>query len=183
MQHHRSGAGLQLLRMFCWEQKLVAEEMLASGECICLAQSITAFSLQFQYHSWVSSQNSKINRLQIKINRNTAPKLAWMIFCCHLICQETAGADPCLKMYFCSLTQSLILSFFMPLPLFWLPWFVFCKRTAKPKNRAVWCMLEVWGSGWLYCRWNGYGLFYKSQAWSQSAFKTVTSLWHCSTLC
>lgn len=76
--------------------------MLFLGECICLAQSITAFSLQFCCYSWVSSQNSKINRLQIKINRNTAPKLVWMFLCCHLICQETERANPCLKMCCCS---------------------------------------------------------------------------------
>lgn len=149
VQRHRSGAGLQPGCLFCWEQRLAAEEMLSSAACICLAQSIIAFSLQFQYYSRVSSQNSKINRLQIKINRNTASKLAWMILCCYLICQETERADPCLKMYCCSLIQSLVLSphffFSFPsfLPLFWLPCFAFCKCTAKPKARVVWRALEV----------------------------------------
>lgn len=100
--------------MFCWEQRLATEEMLSSGGCICLARSNVAFSLQFQYYSRVSSQTSEINRLQIKINRNTAPKLAWMILCCHLICQETSRTDPCLKTYCCSpvLSLGLFLSFF-----------------------------------------------------------------------
>lgn len=134
VQRHRSGAGLQPGCLFCWEQRLAAEEMLSSAACICLAQSIIAFSLQFQYYSRVSSQNSKINRLQIKINRNTASKLAWMILCCYLICQETARADPCLKMYCCSLIQSLVLS-----PSF----FFFFSFLPSPFLATLFCLLQV----------------------------------------
>lgn len=123
----------------CWAAArllvlLGAEEMLSSAACICLAQSIVAFSLQFRYYSRVSSQNSKINRLQIKINRNTASKLAWMILCCYLICQETARADPCLKMYCCSLIQSLVLSLFF---------FFFFSFLSSPFLATLFCLLQV----------------------------------------
>lgn len=134
MQCHRSSAGLQPGCLFCWEQRLVAEEMLSSAVCICLAQSIIAFSLQFQYYSRVSSQNSKINRLQIKINRNTASKLAWMILCCYLICQETARADPCLKMYCCSVIQPW--GFVSPL-------FLFFSFLSSPFLATLFCFLQV----------------------------------------
>lgn len=110
MQRHRRVAELQPGPPVLLGAEAGSRADALFGGCICLAQPIVAFSLQFQYYSWVSSQNSKINRLRMKINRNTAPKLAWVVLRCHLICQETAGADPCLKMCCCSLIQSLGLS-------------------------------------------------------------------------